>query len=162
MWEECQQDTDSVKPTKIYTRKELVMMETTISNFHTSFFIPEIQKLAFCIPHIQIMGLNNCGESCWNAFKQRKSFQDVLCRRDYDDRLVASFSNQIQSEYYGGNRSVSIEGISLEHSSELPQTEIKSSTKPCPRHAVFHSFLSDNSKQDAATTTAHSNFLIEL
>ena len=34
---ECQQDTASVKSNKIYTRKELVMMDTTISNFHTSF-----------------------------------------------------------------------------------------------------------------------------
>ena len=48
------------------------------------------------------------------AFKRRELFQDVLCRRDYAERLVASFANQIQSEYYGGNRSVSIEGIALE------------------------------------------------
>ena len=33
----CQQDTAAVKSTKINTRKELVMMEPTISNFHTSF-----------------------------------------------------------------------------------------------------------------------------
>ena len=35
--QECQHDTASVKSTKIYTRKELVMMETTISNFHANF-----------------------------------------------------------------------------------------------------------------------------
>ena len=57
---------------------------------------------------------------------------------------------------------MSIEGIALEHFSELIQTEINSSTKPCLRHAVFHSFLSDYIKQDSATTTAHSNYLIEL
>ena len=57
---------------------------------------------------------------------------------------------------------MSIEGIALENFSELPQIEINASTKPCPRHAVFHYFLSDDSKQDAATTTAHSNILIEL
>ena len=33
-----QQDTASGQPTKIHTRQELVTMETTISNFHTSFF----------------------------------------------------------------------------------------------------------------------------
>ena len=54
-----------------------------------------------------------------------------------------------------------IEGIVLGHFSALPQTEISSYTKSCPRHAVFN-FLSDGNKQDAATTTAHSNFLIEL
>ena len=47
-----QQDTDSGQSTKIYTRKELVVMETTISNFHTSFYIPAIQNLAFHIPRV--------------------------------------------------------------------------------------------------------------
>ena len=90
------------------------------------------------------------------------NFKDVLCRCDYVDGVVASFPHQIQSEYYGGNRSVSIEGIALEHFSALPQTEINSSTKPCPCHAVFHFFFSDDSKQDAVNTTAHSKRSIEL
>ena len=50
------------------------MMETTISNFHTSLYIPEIQKLAFHIPHVQIMGTNDCCESRQTAFKRLKSF----------------------------------------------------------------------------------------
>ena len=57
---------------------------------------------------------------------------------------------------------MSIEGIALEHFSALPQIEINSSTKSCPFHAVFHSFFSDDIKQDAATTTAHSNHLIKM
>ena len=55
---------------------------------------------------------------------------------------------------------MSIEGIALEHFSAASQTDINSSTLSSPRHAVFHSFLSDDSKQDAATTTAHSKRLI--
>ena len=88
------------------------MTETTISNFRTRFYIPEIHKLAFHIPHVKILGKNHCGESRGHFLKRRESFQDV-----------------------------SIEGIILEHFSELSQTEINSSTKSCPRHAVFHSFL---------------------
>ena len=80
----------------------------------------------------------------------------------YVERVLESFANQIQSEYYGGNRSVSIEGIALEHFSAAPQTDINSSTLSRPRHALFHSFLSDDSKQDAATTTAHSKRLTSL
>ena len=34
----CKQDSSSEQSTKIYTRKEIVMMETTISKFHTSFY----------------------------------------------------------------------------------------------------------------------------
>ena len=62
----------------------------------------------------------------------------MLCCRDYAERVVAIFAKQIQSVYYGGNRSVSIEGISLEHFSALTQTDINTPTEPCPRHAVFH------------------------
>ena len=57
---------------------------------------------------------------------------------------------------------MSIEGIALENFNALPQTEINSAPKTCPRHAVFHSFLSYDRKQDAATTTVHRKLFIEL
>ena len=100
----CKQKYSPDKSTKIYTRKELVMMETYISDFHTRFYIPAIHKLAFHLPHVRILGKNHCGELRCTAFKRRELFQDVLCRRDYAERVVTSFANQIQSEYYGGNR----------------------------------------------------------
>ena len=74
------------------------MMETTIYDYHTSFYIPAIQKLDFHLPHVRILGTNHYGEIRRTAFKQRESFQDVICRRDYAERLVASFYNKIQSE----------------------------------------------------------------
>ena len=86
----------------------------------------------------------------------------MLCHCDYDDGVVARFSHQIQLEYYCGNRSMSIEGIALEHFSALPKTGINASTQLFPRHAVFHYFLSDDNKQDSATTASHSKRLIEL
>ena len=96
-------------------------METTISNFHTSFYIPEIQKLAFHITHVKILGKNHCGEYRQTVFIRRLSFQYVLRRCRYVERLFASFDHKIQSEYYGRNLSVSIEGIALEHFNGLPQ-----------------------------------------
>ena len=52
-----------------------------------------------------------------------------------------------------------IEVIAMEHFSALPKADINSTTLPHQRHAVFHSFLSDDGKQDAATTTARSKRL---
>ena len=49
-----------------------------------------------------------------------------------------------------------IEGITLETFSALPTADINTPIPSRQSHAVFHSFLSDDSKQDAATTTAHS------
>ena len=57
---------------------------------------------------------------------------------------------------------MSIDVIALKHSSALPQVDIKSSTISRQRHEVFHSFLSDDNKQDDATTTAHRKRLISL
>ena len=70
------------------------MMKTTISNYHTSFLITEIHKLAFHIPHVQILGKNHCGDSRQTAFQRRKFFQDVLCCRYYAERVVDSFSTK--------------------------------------------------------------------
>ena len=57
---------------------------------------------------------------------------------------------------------MSIEVIALEIFSAVPQADINSSTLSRQYHAVFHSFLSDDSKQDAASTTAHSKRLISF
>ena len=107
----CKQESSPDKSTKICTRKELMMMETTISDFHNSLYIPAIQKLAFHLPHVRILGTNHCGEMRRTAFKRRELFQYVICLQDYAERVFANFANKIQSEYYSGNRSVSIEGI---------------------------------------------------
>ena len=69
---------------------------------------------------MRILGTNHCGEMRRTEFKQHELFQDVIFCRGYAERVVARFDNQIQSEHYGGNRSVSIEGITLEHFSALP------------------------------------------
>ena len=121
-------------------------METKIYDSHSSFYILAIQKLAFHLPHVRIIGTNHCGEMRCKAFKRREILQDVLCSCDYAERIVVSFSHQIQSEYLGGNISVSIEGITLESFSALPKVYINSTKQLRQRHSVFHYFLSDGSK----------------
>ena len=60
------------------------------------FYILAMQKLSFQLPHVRILGTNHCGEMRHTAFKRRELFQDALCCRDYSERAVASFDNQIQ------------------------------------------------------------------
>ena len=133
------------------------MMETTIYDFHTSFYIPSIKHLTFHLTHVRILGTNHCDEIRRTEFKRRELFQYVLCCLDYAERVVAIFENQIKPSYYGGNRSLYIEGIALEIFSALSNTDINTITPSRQRHGVFHSFLSDDSKQGAAITTAHRN-----
>ena len=79
--------------TKKHHKNGVFGLKKTIYDFHTSFYIPAIQKLDFQLPNVRILGTNNCGEMRRTAFKQRELFQDFLCRCDYAERLVASFSH---------------------------------------------------------------------
>ena len=64
------------------------MTKTTIYDFNTSFYKPDIQKLAFHLPHVCILGTYRCGKMRCTAFKWSELFQDILRRRDYADRVV--------------------------------------------------------------------------
>ena len=47
---------------KIYSRKGLVITKTYNSDFHKKFYITEIQKIAFNLPHLHILDTQNCGK----------------------------------------------------------------------------------------------------
>ena len=87
---------------------------------------------------------------------------NYLCQRDYAERIVSSCAHQTQSEYYGGNRFVSIEGIALEHFSSSYQSISSLTSETVSQQAVFCSFLSDDIKQYAATTVSYSKHIMEL
>ena len=89
----CFQYLATVKHAKLYTRKELFMMETYITDFNTSLYIPEIQKLVIHLPHVHIIETNHCGNTCQKSFKCCSANQDVLCHCYYADIMVDSFSH---------------------------------------------------------------------
>ena len=91
------------------------MMEKSIVDFHQKFYIPAIYKLSLNLPHVKIILNNHCGNTLIEAFMCHSTYQYVFWHRYYAERVVASFTQQIQSEYYDGNIYVSIEGIALEH-----------------------------------------------
>ena len=87
--------TDTIE--KLFTRKYLVLLETYIIQFHENFFITARQKLVFHFPHVRILGTHNCGIELRGEFKRWLALKDVLCRHDYDERVVSSLPHQIQS-----------------------------------------------------------------
>ena len=105
----CLHDPASIPFAKLYTRKEIIMMEKSITEFNTSFYITAIKKLVFHLKHIHIIGTHHCRKACFEVFKHRISYQYVLCCRDYSERVIAIFVHKIQYEYYGVNISVFIE-----------------------------------------------------
>ena len=65
------------------------------------------------MPHVRILDTHHCGKYCCEYFNRQWLSQYVLCCCDYVYQMVDRFGNQIQSEYYGENIYVSIEGIAL-------------------------------------------------
>ena len=47
---------------KLYTWKDIVLIDTLIREFNNNFYILEIQKLEFYLPHVCIFGTHHCGK----------------------------------------------------------------------------------------------------
>ena len=59
----CEASTDIIVTAKLYPRKQLVIMESSIVDFNQDFYIPVIKELEFHIPHVRILGMNHCGNT---------------------------------------------------------------------------------------------------
>ena len=88
-----------------------------------------------------ILGTHHCGKELCEEFKRQSKQHSVLFRRDYAEPIVSSFSHQIQYEYYGVNRSVSIELISFDNSSASDQASSSLTSDAVSLKEMFHSFL---------------------
>ena len=64
-----------------------------------------------------------------------------MCCSDYAECVVASFENQIQKEFYGGNRSVSIETTALELYKPVQNTQIRRESVKPTMNDVFPSLF---------------------
>ena len=76
--------------------------------------------------------------------------------------MVSSFSHQIQSEHYGGNRCITIHGFSLERFSASYHPSPFLALDHVSIQVVFQNFFSNDIKQDVATTAEHIIRIIEL
>ena len=64
----CGLSTDSIINAKPCTIKDIFMVETSIVEFRQQLYIPEIQKLAFHLPHVHILLTNIGGNTPQEAF----------------------------------------------------------------------------------------------
>ena len=72
-----------------------------ISNFHTNFFIPEIQRLEFYLAHVCISGTNNCGESHQSLLGVRFRLSCITSRGDSSIREIRCVHRQSQTKDLG-------------------------------------------------------------
>eukprot|EP00966_Prymnesium_polylepis_P330743 7386355-Prymnesium_polylepis.1 len=151
------------KPPKIRTRKQLTqILNVPIGTFHAEYYLPALKKLAYHRPHCTILGKNFCGAERLAAFKRKPAA--IRTRRDYAERLAAAFNLEIQCDHFGNGRSLSMEGSAVETFCASAVAALKNGVwqmSDDDLRMVFHSHLSDDSRQDAATTHAHMKALFK-
>jgi hypothetical protein len=156
----CNDLPNGVKRGKIRTRKHLTRCERPIGKFMVDIYLPKLLKYAYHFALFVILSKNACGKLRDEAF--RKNVGSVKTIRDYAERLDAKFNLEIQTEHFGNGRSLSLEGVSCRtHAVEAIQALVNGETIDESTRLHFHSHFSDYSRQDAATTTAHLNVLLD-
>ena len=142
---------DGYVPEKIVKRKEITSVDATIDKFHSEVYIPMLIKYRYHMALVTILSKNHCKKSRYESFRTNQNW--FFSERDYAERLVKQLDGEIQSDHFGDNPTLSIEGCTLQyHKDNVTFTD---NNTPSKLFFDFHSHFSDYSKQDAATTFEH-------
>ena len=144
-------------PEKIVRRKEITLLESSIYSFHNEVYIPMLHKFKYHIAIVSILNKNYCKKMRCDAFKNNLNW--IISERDYAERLVKQLDGEIQSDHFGDNASLSIEGCTLQYHKNPRDNEITENESNIKMD--FHSHFADYSRQDAATTFEHMCVMLE-
>jgi hypothetical protein len=159
---QCEAIPEGLRKGKVGTRKQLVKMDRPISEFMEKHYLPALQKYGYHRTHVNILSKFGC------EGMQQKAFQNkigcVSTSQDYAKQLPFKFNLEIQSKHFRNGRNLSIEGRKVEiHTAQAIQSGVvdKELTNNEKYPLQIHSHFSDDSHQDAATTTAHMEVLLK-
>ena len=127
----------------------LVKRTESIGKFHTGYYKPMLLKYRYHAALVKMLSKSVCYQSRVSAFNQGSN--DIITRRDYAERLLAKFNEEIQPTHFGQGTTLSIEGC-----------YVKFKTIDGTVRAHFHSHMSDKSTQDTATLHAHLTVLLMI
>jgi hypothetical protein len=152
------------KAPKIRTRKYLTLLEKPIGVFMEEYYILALKKYASHLALVIILCKRCCGKKREEAFQSRVG--DLKTIRDYAERLAAKFNLEIQEEHFGNGRNLSIEGSAVQQFTKEAMERFLSGSYSADDFKEdvslhFHSHLSDDSLQNAATTNAHMEVLFD-
>ena len=76
-------NTENFKNGKVATRENIVLKSCSILDFHSEYYVPEIEKLDYHLPHVYILGGNDCEGKCHDIFVSRNSKFYCKCTHNY-------------------------------------------------------------------------------
>ena len=103
----CESNDDIKSRGRISQRKEMILMKKPFLDFYNNYYIPMLEKYAYHLPHVILLGKNECSK----IRKESLKIGDVETIRDYAERLSFDFDNEIMSQHFGNSLSLSMEGV---------------------------------------------------
>ena len=113
-------------------------------------YLSSLEKYIYHDYYVQILSKNLCGKLWHDAcYSKPENISSII---DYAEKIYANFNIEIQSEYFGNGRSLSIEGYMIDIVDQCLNGNME-----------FHSHSSDDSRQNSSTIHAHMlNMLTKL
>ena len=111
MWLNTRQREESKK----YGRENFVLHEEVIDVFHNKLYTTTIEKLSFHLACVRILGSMECGNTRNNYFRENSWINNLRLKKDYAEKFSKTTGIEIQSQHWGGNSQLSMEGISVEY-----------------------------------------------
>ena len=136
---------------KISKRKEITMLESPINNFIKEIYTPMLNRYRYHLALVIILSKNYCKKTRTEAYLKEPSW--FFSERDYAERLSKQLDGEIQSDHFGDNATLSIEGCTFHYHKSNSFTTVE--TCESENRFDFHSHMADYSRQDAATTFEH-------
>ena len=101
------------KPVKLSRREILTLKLLSIGKFMKLYYLSALEKYLYHILYVHVFSKNICGkignERCLSILG------DILSMRDYAERLSLYFNLEAQSDHFGNDRSLSIEGCNIQY-----------------------------------------------
>ena len=110
-------------------------------------------KLDFCLPHVYILGGDNCTGKRHDMFLSRHHKFDWKFIHDYEE-ICQILNEQFHLQWFSGCKSISGEGFALDHLKNLRPSTISM--------VQFNSHLSGESYKDASTTATHIRIILQF
>ena len=143
-------------------RKEMVMKIKSLSTFMEKFYIPMLNKYAYHLPHVILLGKNECVKIRRDSLLHG----DIETIRDYAERLSFEFDKEIMSSHFGNSLSLSMEGVSVRFIPKNVEKVIVGRNVGYDNNLIksdksqFHSHLSDSKIKNSGSTNQHMNVLL--
>ena len=154
---DCIEKKHLTAPEPLTRRKEITMINTSISMFHKNVYLPYLRKYKYHSALVTLLSKNYCKKMRTESFQKNTNW--LISEMDYAERLAKQLDGEIQSDHFGDNATLSIEGCTLQYHEKLSNYR-----RPAQRSKIyldFHSHFADYSRQDAATTFEHISCMFE-